>query len=320
MMLHVTTLLSLTFLIAYCNTNACEVTPIKSPSGNWVGINADNKEIVLDLNTIHQSYKTKHIFNIYIDKLQFDTGTWESSVNNLILNGSADTNRYKFEIEGNILSITDSKVTQYFVRKEEWRELLIYGSCTASSTLNGEQWFGDDIPAYSVRNLGDGNPATCWAEGAKGPGIGERIYLMVNGKPKSLTIINGYGKSKSLFKKNGRVKVVEISLLAAFDLPGDVTEVATKYYMKRCGPTTGFVLKDIQAKQTVSLPFKWERIEEVGQALARAFEKDFSTEIEQRAQGNDVRYSRTLVLCLEIVQVYPGTKYEDTCISELYLE
>lgn len=65
---------------------------------------------------------------------------------------------------------------------------------------------------YGPQNLADGDPATAWCEGVRGPGIGETITLRIdNGAPfRRLLIGNGYGKSPQRYEDNGRPHLVEI--------------------------------------------------------------------------------------------------------------
>ncbi len=297
-----------------CLGSASHGAGVGSLVGDWTAVRADCEELSF------KWYKAQLEFSSFLHRRPFDSGEWDLRGDSLFLYGASGTGRYLVSLKGDTLELAAGKEKQVFVRREEWRELLIYGTHTASSTLNGEDWFGENVPAYSVRNLGDGNPATCWAEGASGPGIGEKIYLVVNGKPKSLAIINGYGKSKSLFEKNGRVKAFRATVLAAFNLPGDVSEVDTIYHVRICGPTVGLEIKDFQAKQSIILPFDWTEIERKGGELEASFESDFAARIADRSHGCQDRFYRAVILELEISEVYKGARYEDACISELSLE
>ncbi len=68
-------------------------------------------------------------------------------------------------------------------------------------------------PSYMM----DGDPVTTWLEDAEGNGIGE--WVRINTSPIAgttklrLRMQNGYHKSESLFKKNSRVKAMEIKIL-----------------------------------------------------------------------------------------------------------
>lgn len=300
-------------LIAYSNICAAMKITEGALTGNWTAIQADVEELSLTW------VKAQLAFSTYLNQRPFDSGEWELKGDSLILMGNAGTSRYRISMpDGDTLVLQDGQHVQRFLRREEWQELFIYGAYTATSTLEGEDWFGGDDTPYSVKHLGDGNPASCWAEGAKGSGIGEKIYVPIGGRPKELAISNGYGKSPALFAKNNRIKAFKATVLAAFNLWGDITEVATKYYAKKCGPAQRIEVADTRGKQAVNLPVHWDRVKEASQALARAFERDYKDELIRRTEGTEeLGYGRTLILCLEIVEVYMGTKFDDTCISEL---
>lgn len=283
-------------------------------TGTWTAVRADVEELTFNW------YKSQLEFNSFLNQRPFESGEWDLRGDSLFLYGPAGTKSFAASISGDTLKLKDSRSAQIFVKKEEWRELLLYGPYTATSTLKGEDWFGGEAKPYSVRNLGDGDPKTCWAEGVKGHGIGEKIYLTVRGSPKAIKIINGYGKTPELYAKNGRVKAFKATALAAFNLPGDVSEVSTKYRVKSCGPPQKLEVKDLQAQQTIPLKFDWGAISEKVAALAAEFDREFSKEIEERRAGCEDRYYQKTVLCLEIAEVYPGGKFDDTCLSELEAE
>ncbi len=283
-------------------------------TGTWTAVRADVDAMTFDW------FKAQMEYRSFLNQKPFESGEWDLRGDSLFLYGPAGTKSFAVSISGDTLKLVGGSSVQNFVKKEEWQELLLYGAYTATSTLKGEDWFGGQTRPYSVRNLGDGDPKTCWAEGVKGYGIGERIYLALQGSPKALNLINGYGKSPDLYAKNGRVKAFKATVLAAFNLPGDVSEVATKYWARRCGPPQRVEVKDIQARQTILLPFDWRSMTQKAKALAAEFDREFSAEIQERRAGCLDRYYQTFVLCLEIAEMYPGTKYEDTCLSELEAE
>ncbi len=81
-------------------------------------------------------------------------------------------------------------------------------TATASSTLAPTK-SGDEEITYDAANVADADPSTCWAEGAKGPGLGESLTLKLR-IPRKVTAIavqNGYCKpaKEELYTKNGRV-------------------------------------------------------------------------------------------------------------------
>ncbi len=78
---------------------------------------------------------------------------------------------------------------------------------------------------YSPRNIQDNDPTTAWVEGVKGDGVGATISFYTNKSHNqgeaflidSIGIINGYAKSPTTFKNNGRVK----KLFIRFDVDND---------------------------------------------------------------------------------------------------
>lgn len=305
--------LSLLFFAAVVGMTAEAVGP-SDLAGSWKAVRADVEEITFNW------YKAQLEYSTFLHQRPFESGEWDRRGDSLFLYGPNGGESFTVKISGDTLKLESGKSVQVFVRKEEWQELLLYGPHTATSTLKGEDWFGGEPGPYSVRNLADGNPKTCWAEGVKGHGIGEKIYLIVQGNPRALKISNGYGKTPELYAKNGRVKAFRAVPLAAFNLPGDVSEVAAKYRAKRCGPPQKLEVKDSGAQQTISLNLDLRAMSQKIETLAAEFESEFAKEIEERRAGCEDKYYQKTVLCLEIAEVYPGTKFDDTCISELEIE
>tara|TARA_R110002096_G_scaffold44526_13_gene120493 strand:- start:71605 stop:73113 length:1509 start_codon:yes stop_codon:yes gene_type:complete len=102
---------------------------------------------------------------------------------------------------------------------------------------------------YHPNYLMDGDPVTTWLEDVPGNGIGEWVRIAtspIEGTTKlRLRMQNGYHKSESLFKKNSRVKAMEIKVLPD-------------------GPTKRFELADSMEWQELEMGFgstKFEGIE-----------------------------------------------------------
>lgn len=119
---------------------------------------------------------------------------------------------------------------------------------------------------HSPENICDGKLTTAWVEGVSGYGVNESITLRLPSGTlvSSMTINAGYQKSASLYAKNCR--------------PQEITVIFSD------GSSRSFVLKDVNAAQTLSL----------GQVVTDS-------------------------VTVRIDSVYSGTKYQDTCISEISL-
>jgi len=181
---------------------------------------------------------------------------------------------------------------------------------SASSELNGPP--ENRLGRYGPHNLFDRKPETCWAEGVAGNGIGETIHLKIEKDQRELFVQNGYCKSPALYKKNGRVRSVSISLLAGINPPGFATERALIFQaLPMDGPYTQ-QLKDSMAIQRLPLGLDWKKVH---QSV-----KDFSVKAASRLKSLGIPFSPkdlspTYIVRLEIKEVYPGSRYPDTCLS-----
>jgi len=149
---------------------------------------------------------------------------------------------------------------------------------------------------YSLGKLSDGDTTTAWAEGEDGSGIGVVLiwpHQINNGKP--LKIWAGYGKSNATFITNNRPKKVRVVVISAET--HDFSQNDEWYRTLKVVKDSVVILKDLNGFQNLFLPtFKEESY----------FSQD---------RKEDVPYN--YLLGLEILEVYPGTKYDDTCITEI---
>jgi hypothetical protein len=203
---------------------------------------------------------------------------------------------------------------------DDWTTLMFTGKACCSSELDpGDPWEGE-IGPYTPRNLYDNNPATAWVEGVKGYGSGEYFiadlgYML----PEKIEIRNGYQKSQSLFEKNSRVKNLRITLLAGFHMPGDVTEIAEAYTVKQIGTEKIVTLSDIMGLQEITMPVDKKTAFKERVDLTRDFKTDFSERLDYLLEY-DTPMQLHYFLKFEIVVVYPGSSYDDTCISDILFQ
>jgi hypothetical protein len=139
---------------------------------------------------------------------------------------------------------------------------------------------------YGAPRLLDGKPETAWAEGAPGPGIGE-VVLLGGRSEGPLEIWAGYGKSAKLHAANPRPRQIEVLVLARG--PMVPVDPGTPYQDNRVIARRVVELADLNGYQPLPLP-----------------ELPAGTADADRA-----------FIALRILSVYPGTKWEDTCISEV---
>lgn len=156
-------------------------------------------------------------------------------------------------------------------------------SLTVSSILPAQGSFN-----YGKESMRDNDLRTAWVEGAKGPGIGETITF----EPKDayvteIALLNGFVSNEALYYNNARIKKLRVEL--------------------ECGK--GAEENERHQTREIILP-------------DRPY-KDFNPRypfasvdwVVQHPQGDGfidkVKFT--------ILEVYPGRKYEDTAITELYI-
>jgi hypothetical protein len=145
---------------------------------------------------------------------------------------------------------------------------------------------------YGPGRVHDGDPATCWAEGATGDGIGEALAVPVDAT-KKLRIMNGFQRTDLEYKINARARKVRVSVLIATMGFG---QFGTAYLDPKVVAQGVYELKDAQGWQSLPVP---------------AFNKSLA-----KASGEDDPTRGTIVV-IEILSSYPGTKCKDLCVSEV---
>lgn len=154
-------------------------------------------------------------------------------------------------------------------------------------------------------NLSDNDVTTCWCEGVRGPGINEYVLMFIEhenglgfdyGRAQRfknikchLEINNGFCKSLDLFVKNNRVKTCRIEI---YDTP----RVHGQYETFICADPVKIydsVLELADTSETQEFEF-------------------FIT-----LREDDIYAGPVVLMQLTILDVYPCTDYDDTCISEI---
>ena len=164
---------------------------------------------------------------------------------------------------------------------------------------------------------------TAWVEGADGDGIGEWVMIPVDEKnyggalsqgyygeklKLSLTMHNGYQKNADLYKKNGRVKDARITVYAA---AYDLYECVKYYETFTRRIRTRYLLWNPECVAEEEVTFSDEIDGKA--AFLNTDRKDFEFFLPEKYMNKSFK----LFVKLEILGVYKGTKYSDTCISDL---
>ena len=191
------------------------------------------------------------------------------------------------------------------VSDDSWKEVaLLDDVARATATLDEEE----DWRKYSVLNLFDKNPATCWAVPG---GVGVRIYLKIDPGVTSIGLVNGYAKNSGIYQKNNRLKKVHASILLGESREGYVSEIGQSYELTQIGAARDITLKDQMEPQRITLPFDWK-------AIGKEYGRIQKVKAKAEQDGGGEVFHRYL-LCLEILEVFKGTAYDDTCLSETAL-
>ena len=158
------------------------------------------------------------------------------------------------------------------------------GGVTATSELKEGASF------YSASNLMDNDDNTAWVEGESDFGKNARIKINVKGVVTQILLVNGFRKSSKTYYENNRVKKIALYI-------------------------DGIRLGEMEFPDRPFHKVTMANILDEGELinLGNFFEK----------KSNKTFYG-TSFFCdsnveMEILEVYPGTKYNDTCISDIYM-
>jgi hypothetical protein len=211
---------------------------------------------------------------------------------------------------------TSSAFAKELLIKKELKQIIFIGVCdpdqgqSASSFLkasgkapakgvagdpDGDYGYDTWTCMYSGYSAVDGNGTTAWVEGAEGHGKGELLVITRLDLSKKLEILSGFGKSQALFVANSRPKSINIHIVRALPQEGGQSQCGDNYEALKIILTSKVTLKD--SNQFQSLP------------LSEFKKETYLFQDEKR----EYKYW----LMIELIDVYPGTKYQDTCISEI---
>ncbi|NCG19114.1 MAG: hypothetical protein GWP91_08885 [Rhodobacterales bacterium] len=135
-----------------------------------------------------------------------------------------------------------------------------------------------------------------WVEGEQDNGVGSVVLVPLGGE--TLEIRAGYAESPELYAKNARPKRLEVVRL------GEGWAPAVQGRVQMNLPVLGrheVTLTDVNDWQELALP-EWK----VPAAYAPSTQP-----------GVTARPQRPAYLALRVLEAYPGTTWEDLCISEI---
>ena len=164
---------------------------------------------------------------------------------------------------------------------------------------------------YPPSQLFDASFSTCWVSYMRNDSTYPSVFIAM---PENLTnniilnIFSGYGKSETLFMKNSRPGKIQISLHTAIVPDGYVSEYGLLCKVFQSPYQKTFILKDTFGLQKISLQNIYEKFKSHHNKVLSEYKSRF-----------DFPLLDTLVLFkMEILSIYPGTAYDDICISEVF--
>jgi hypothetical protein len=175
----------------------------------------------------------------------------------------------------------------------------------ASSSLPSDRTY-----FYNPFSARDGNLSTAWVEGVAGPGEGEWIVLKCMApEVDGLRIGNGYQSAERDFFRNARVKRARIYFMNESE--GQDLFLDKEYSVDPQEITAAIDLIENAVDQQIQKT-------SYGRPTVESVEIDLSDNMGIQ----DIDFGRSVpcdYIAFQILEVYPGTHYEDTCIAELEL-
>lgn len=185
-----------------------------------------------------------------------------------------------------------------------------------------------EVCTYAPSMLVDGNELTGWAEGDEGDGIGVDVVVpQLLDLTEPVRIWAGYGKSPELFAANGRPKRVQVTVLrlrAAEPGPHDATGCSSSTFVEPVVAASHEVdLRDFNGYQGLPVPeFRREHYLEYPMEWLLMDGTERMIHQEKVDAGEAVPFELepteyTYLLRLTLLEVYPGSRYADTVITEI---
>lgn len=183
----------------------------------------------------------------------------------------------------------DSAFGYHFVSMQKLPE--VDGAFTRVEASSELQEAGQD---HSAATLRDHNLATAWSEGVSGTGAGESITLYADSPQKvhGIRIAPGFYKDRDLLQKNGRPTRLRFTFSDGTELEADLTESLYNSYQYQGAVGS-------RGENALGVSADWSSGKDWLDFVS------FGQEIE------------TEWIKITIVSAQAGSKYEDTCISEL---
>ena len=218
---------------------------------------------------------------------------WKDKITSIELRVNTENAPRDFDLENAFINQSKTSIKNYYKKIEnvEPTEDFYFGikytskltAYNRTSTL-----FSSGNINYGIENLEDQDVRTAWIEGENDSGIGSVVKFKNFNKSSNLIngieIINGYAKSYNSFIENNRVSIIKVTVINKFY--HEEYEVIQDFYNGKYKTKEEYIfaLNDTPYIQYL--------------------------EFDSPIQATEVIF--------EIIEVYKGTKYDDTAISEIH--
>ena len=247
-------------------------------------------------NTYQQSYDPTY-YNEQKSSFYYIVTTgafWKDKITSIELRVNTENAPRDFDLENALINQSKTSIKNFYKKIEniEPTEDFYFGinhkNSLTAYTRTSELFSSGNIN-YGIENLEDQDLSTAWIEGEYDSGIGSVVKFKNFGSSSNLIngieIINGYAKSYNTFIENNRVSKIKITVINKFN--HEDYDVIQDFYNGKHETKEEYLFS---LNDTPYIQY---------------FEFDSPVEVTE--------------VTFEILEVYKGTKYDDTAISEIHL-
>ena len=187
----------------------------------------------------------------------------------------------------------------------EWKDIFMDDTLAYAST-GVPEIFNEKYPPS---NLFDINFKTCWVAGVdkdiNNPSI---LIELPDLEEIVINIFSGYGKNKNLYYANSRPRKLQFSVYEAINPEAYVTEYGASYKAAEYPHKQIVNIPDSCGVHSFKLDFLYEELSKFRKKVNEQYDSDFQVP----------KAKSCLALHIKILETWPGTKYDDICISEIF--
>ena len=202
-------------------------------------------------------------------------------------------------------------IISIFIKSVSAQETLTWLDITLYDTTEYAQFSTSSIYNYKYppSNLFDANYNTCWVVGSDRKKENPSLFLKLPDLDDIVVnIFSGYGKNKNLFYQNSMPRDIRFTVFAGINPDGYVSQYGSLYKAVEFPEEKIIHIPDKFDIQSINLDFSKKKLSDFEKKVYESYKDEFTI-----LPGETV-----LILKMEILESWPGTKYDDICISEIF--